>query len=433
MKETAELLHLNKEGFMNEGRADVLVIGAGVVGLSVAYFAALKGAKVLILEKGEVGSGSSSGNAGLLVHSYFEPLPAPGIITEAMRGLFGSEGFFRIQPRFDPSFLFWLLRFSRFCNPRDFEAHSRLLTKLNNEALGIHLDFAARSGESYEFSRKGLLFLYINNRRWEESQRRALRASEFGLETQILSGDEARHEEPALGDRVVGGVRYLSDAGLNPLRFIEWLAKSASALGAGIMPHCEVYGFRASGKKLRSVLTTKGEFQGDQLVLAAGAWLKGLGRLLGVHLPVEGGKGISQTFRAPPPSLMQPLILDEHHVAVSPLSGALRVTGLLELSGTDLCLRQRQVEGIRQASSLYLPVLKTMTPNDVWRGLRPCTPDGLPLLGKLKAWNNVFVAGGHDTKGMTLGPLTGELMSRLLEGREPREYGKELSPGRYGA
>jgi len=182
---------------MNEGRADVLVIGAGVVGLSVAYFAALKGAKVLVLEKGDIGSGSSSGNAGLLVPSYFEPLPAPGIIREALRGLFSSEGFFRIQPRFDPSFLFWLLRFARFCNPRDFEAHSRLLTKLNKEALGIHLDFAARGGESYEFSRKGLLFLYINQSRWEESQRRALRASEFGLETQILSGDEARHGEPA--------------------------------------------------------------------------------------------------------------------------------------------------------------------------------------------------------------------------------------------
>jgi D-amino-acid dehydrogenase len=418
---------------MNAGRADVVVIGAGVVGLSVAYFAALKGAKVLVLEKGDIGSGSSSGNAGLLVSSFFAPLPAPGIIAEAMRGLFGSQGFFRIQPRFDPSLLFWLLRFARFCNSRDFEAHSRLLTKLNKEALGIHIDFAARGGESYEFSRKGLLFLYINKSRWEESQRRALRASGFGLKTEILSGDEARDAEPAAGDRVVGGVRYFSDAGLNAVRFIEWLAKSASALGVAIMTHCEVYAFRTSGKQVRSVLSTGGQFQGDQVVMAAGAWLKGLGRLLGVHLPVEGAKGISQTFCGPPVSVMQPLILDEHHVAVSPLSGALRMTGLLELSGTDLSLRQRRVEGVRQGASLYLPVLKTMTPNDVWRGLRPCTPDGLPLLGKLRAWNNVFVAGGHDTKGMTLGPLTGELMSGLLEGRDPREYVKELSPQRFGA
>jgi D-amino-acid dehydrogenase len=418
---------------MNDRQADVLVIGAGVVGLSVAYFSARKGAKVLVIEKGEVGAGSSSGNAGLIVPSYFEPLPAPGVIRKSLPDLFNPQGFFGIRPRFDPSFFLWLLRFARFCNRRDFESHSELLLHLNKEALRVHLDFAALGGAAYEFSRKGLLLLYLTRKRWEESQQRAMKASRFGLGTEILSGDEVRHAEPAAGKGVVGGVRYFADAGLNPLRFIHWLADSASTAGAGITTDCEVYAFRTSGKRLRSVLTTRGEFQADQVVLAAGAWLKDMGRLLDVHLPVEGGKGISQTFYGSTGAVMEPLILDEHHVAVSPLAGALRVTGLLELSGTDLSLSQRRVKGIRQAASLYLPELKTMNPNEVWRGLRPCTPDGLPLLGRLTSWSNVFVAGGHNTKGMTVGPLTGELVSRLLDGLDIREYGKAFSPGRFGA
>jgi D-amino-acid dehydrogenase len=416
---------------MSGRRADVIVIGAGVVGLSVAYYASLKGAEVLVLEKGETGSGSSSGNAGLVVPSYFEPLPGPGVIGEALKHLLSPQGFFGIRPRLDPSLLCWLVRFARSCNQRDFEARCRILAKLNDEALGLHLELAEMGGQEYAFSQKGLLFLYLDKARLEEAQERASRAAEFGIRTEIISGDEVRKAEPAAGERVVGGVRYFSDAALSPFLFLEWLTKRACSAGALIRTHCEVYGFRVSGKRLGSVLTTKGEFQGDQVVLAAGAWLKSLGRLLGLQLPVEGGKGISQTFYGSCWSVEQPLILDESHVAVSPLPGALRVTGLLELAGTDLTLSQRRVRGIRNAASLYLPAVRAMEPDEIWRGLRPCTPDGLPLLGRLGPWINVFVAGGHDTKGMTLGPLTGQVLSRLLAGESIGHAEKELRPKRF--
>lgn len=416
---------------MSGRRADVIVIGAGVVGLSVAYYASLKGAKVFVLEKGETGSGSSSGNAGLVVPSYFEPLPGPGVIGEAFKHLLSPEGFFGIRPRLDPSFLCWLARFARSCNRRNFEARCRILAKLNDEALRAHLELAEMGGQEYAFSQKGLLFLYLNEARLKEARERASRAAGFGLRTEIITGDAVRRAEPTAGDRVVGGVRYFSDAGLNPLLFLEWLARRACAAGALITTQCEVYGFRTSGKRLRSVLTTKGEFQGDQVVLAAGAWLKNLGKLLGLKLPVEGGKGISQTFYGSCWSVEQPLILDEHHVAVSPLPGALRVTGLLELAGTDLTLSQRRVRGIRHAACLYLPALRTMEPDEIWRGLRPCTPDGFPLVGRLSPWINVFVAGGHDTKGMSLGPLTGQYLSRLLAGESIGYAENELRPERF--
>lgn len=416
---------------MNKGWADVIIIGGGVVGLSVAYYTSLKGAKVLVLEKGDLGSGSSSGNAGLIVPSYFEPLPGPGVIAEALKHLLSPEGFFAIRPRLDPPFLRWLAWFARFCNQKDFEAGSRILARLNDEALKIHLELSATGGREYEFSQKGLLFLYLSKKKFEEARERASRAEGFGLRTEILSGDQARKAEPAAGDRVLGGIRYFSDAGMNPLRFVEWLARKAGTSGAVIMTQCEVYGFRTSGKRLRSVLTTTGEYRGDQVVLAAGAWLRGLGSMLGLRLPVEGGKGISQTFHGAGWSVGQPLILEEYHVAVSPLGGALRVTGLLELAGTDLTLSRRRVGGVRNAASLYLPAIKGMEPREVWRGLRPCTPDGLPLLGRVRKWSNVLVAGGHDTKGMTLGPLTGQYLSRLLAGEPVGLVQEKLGPDRF--
>jgi len=416
---------------MSDRRADVIVIGGGVVGLSTAYYASLNGAKVLVHEKGQVGEGASSGNAGLVVSSYFEPLPGPGVIGEALKHLANPEGFFGIRPCLDVSFLAWLARFWKSCTSRDFAERSRILAELNKEAMKAHLDLAAVGGSDYEFTRKGLLYLYLTEAGLQKARARASVADGFGLKAEILSKDEARSMEPAAGERVVGGVRYLSDAALNPLLFVEWLAAKAREAGAVLLPRCEAYGFRTSGKRVHTVLTTKGEFRADQVVLAAGAWLKGLGKMFGVHLPVEGGKGISQTFYRSGWSVRQPLILGDYHVAVSPLAGAVRVTGLLELSGTDLSLSRRRVKGIRKAAGLYLPAFREKEPDEVWRGLRPCTPDGLPLLGRVAPWRNLFVAGGHDTKGMTLGPLTGRSVSRLLEGKGIGSLQKELSPDRF--
>jgi len=417
---------------MTHRKVDVLVVGGGIIGVSTAYFAALKGADVLILEKSEIGSGSSGGNAGLIVPSYFEPLPGPGMVKEGVSGIFNVDGFFGLRPRLDPAFFWWLMRFITFCTNRHCESGIRIITALNEEALRIHLEFAERGGTEYDFKRSGLLFLFLEKRRLAEAENRAAKASKYGIKAEVLVGDQIQAVEPLAGENVTGGVRYLSDLRLNPALFLRWLSQRATMLGAEIISQCEVYGFRTSAEgSVKQVLTTKGEFRADQIVLATGAWLRPLGKCLGVSVPVEGGKGISQTFYSPKVNLAQPLILGEHHIAVSSLTGAMRVTGLLELTGTDLTLDRRRVEGIHRAATRYVPALGEMQPGEVWRGLRPCTPDGLPLIGRLRHHNNVIIAGGHDTKGMTLGPLTGSFVAQLLSGQELPMFGKELSPRRF--
>jgi D-amino-acid dehydrogenase len=416
---------------MKDRQADVLIIGAGVVGLSVAYYAASAGAKVVVLERGEIGAGSSRGNAGLIVPSFFDPLPGPGVIGEGLRHLFDQEGFFGIQARPDPRFMFWLLRFARHCNRREFNSNSELLMRLNHEGLQVHLELARLGGAEYDFSQKGLLYLFLSGQRFIQARERAARARDSGIASEVFSGDEIRAVEPAAGRAVMGGIRYLTDAGLDPARFIEWLARQSAAWGVRIMTQTEVFDFHLGRNRVNSVLTTKGEFRAEQVVLAGGAWLAPLGRRFGVKLPVEGGKGISQTFSKPKMTVRQPLILEEHHVAVSPLSNALRITGVLELSGLDLTLNPDRVRGIHRSAGRYLPMIEPLHPSEVWRGLRPCTPDGLPLVGRLHSLNNVIVAGGHDTKGMTLGPLTGRHVTRLLAGQSIGNFEHRLSPSRF--
>ena len=416
---------------MNERQADVLIIGAGVVGLSVAYYAASAGAKVVVLERVEIGAGSSSVNAGLIVPSFFEPLPGPGVIEEGLRHFFDHDGFFGMQMRPDPRFLFWLLRFARHCNRKDLHSSSQVFMRLNREGVQVHQELARLGGWEYGFSQKGLLYLFLSAKRFIQGRERAARAMDSGFASEVFSGDEVRDVEPAAGRAVIGGIRFLTDAGLDPAKFLEWLAMQASAWGVRIKTETEVFDFQLGRNRVNSVLTTKGEFRAEQVVLAGGAWLAPLGRRLGVNLPVEGGKGISQTFSRPKMNIRQPLILEEHHVAVSPLSNALRITGALELSGLDLTINPDRVRGIHRSASRYLPLIEPLNPSEIWRGLRPCTPDGLPLVGRLQSLNNVIVAGGHDTKGMTLGPVTGQYVTRLLAGQAFSDFEQRLSPSRF--
>jgi D-amino-acid dehydrogenase len=409
---------------------DVLVIGGGVVGLSVAYYASLAGADVTVLERGAIGSGSSSGNAGLVVPSFFEPLPSPGVIREALGQVLNPEGFFGIKARVDPSVFSWLLRFARFSNQRHFHQAVDLFLTLNAEGLAEHLQMAKAGGEQYGFAQKGLLFLFLKRERLDRAVEKAERAARAGIFCQVLSRQEVHDLEPEASEEVVGGIRYRTDAMLQPALFLRWLRKQAEAKGAHVLEQTEVYGFRLNRGRVRAVLTTKGFQKVEQVVLAAGAWIRPIGRWLGVNLPVEGGKGISLTFTKPKPKASQPLILDEH-VAVSPFSDALRITGVLELAGLDMTLNPARVHGLQRMVMRYFPALKGLRPTEVWRGLRPCVPDGLPLLGRLHPYANVIVAGGHDTRGISLGPVTGRYVVRLLGGESLHDVGKRLSPNRF--
>jgi D-amino-acid dehydrogenase len=253
----------------------------------------------------------------------------------------------------------------------------------------------------------------------------------YGIQSRILSGDEVRNLDPSIGLKVLGAVQHTIDGRLNPLAFMEWLYREAKDKGVHFKTGTEVFGFDKTRQRIEKIYTTRGNFKADQVVLAAGAWTAPLSKKLGLRLPIQGAKGYSLTFRRPPDSPRIPIILQESHIAMTPLKERFRITGMLEISGLDGGIDLKKIKTIQNHANTYMPQLNKMELMEIWRGFRPCTPDGLPIIGKVESFNNLWIASGHATKGMTLGPVTGKLISAMLAGKSIGPIAPALRVNRF--
>jgi D-amino-acid dehydrogenase len=416
---------------MQTRKVDVIVVGGGVIGVSIAYYTASRGASVLLIERGRIGSGSSYGNAGLLVPSHCQPLPSPGVISKGLRYLLDPAGPFYVRLRPDMDLARWLWSFCRSCTQRHLYHSVGIFRKLSIESLELHQELAARGGSEYEYTQKGLLTLYSEEKSFNEGQDYASLMKSYGIEATVLSSGQVREMEPHVGPRVIGGLFHGIDGSLDPAAFVGWLARETEAQNVQYLTDTEVFWLEASHRKVTKVSTTHGDFRGDQIVLASGAWIPRLALQLGIKVPIRAAKGYSMTFQRPENSPMLPLLLDDARVAVTPYSSTLRLAGTLELSGMDPSIDRARLEAILSQTYHYLPTLGGMDIKEIWAGIRPCTPDGLPVLGKLHPYSNVFIAGGHGTKGMLLGPVTGQYMSRMLSGESIGMMERSLKANRF--
>ncbi|MGH7418943.1 MAG: NAD(P)/FAD-dependent oxidoreductase, partial [Candidatus Rokuibacteriota bacterium] len=251
-----------------------------------------------------------------------------------------------------------------------------------------------------------------------------------GIAAKVLDAEGARTLEPALRADLAGGVHFPDDAHLTPDRFVRGLARVAEGLGARLLTGTEVLGFTRRGRRVGKVETTRGDLAADQVVLAAGSWSGQLAADLGLELPLESAKGYSVTCERPLGGPRMPLLLGESRVAVTPLDDALRFAGTLELAGLDLSINRRRVAAIRRAVPHYL-FEERYTVREIWRGLRPCSPDGLPYLGRSARHDNLIVATGHAMIGVSLGPVTGALVAQLAAGEAPKLDLGLLRPERF--
>jgi D-amino-acid dehydrogenase len=252
-----------------------------------------------------------------------------------------------------------------------------------------------------------------------------------GATVELLDGAAARAAEPALRPGVVGALHCPEDALLVPDRFVKGLARHAAGQGVRLVTGAEAIGFRTQGDRIAAVETTRGEFTGDTVVLAAGAWSPGVGRALGLRVPIQPAKGYSLTYRRPARGPAIPLLPAEGRFSVTPMGEFLRFGGTLELAGMDLTINRRRVAALRRAALDCLEGLDGLELLEIWRGLRPCTPDGLPLIGRSRRFENLIVAAGHAMVGMSLGPVTGSLVARIAAGATLPPDLRLLDPDRF--
>ncbi len=410
---------------------EVLVIGGGVVGVCAAYYLGRLGRKVTLVEKGAICAGSSFGNAGLVVPSHSVPLAAPGVAFKALGWMFNPDSPFYIEPRFDAARWRWLWRFWR----SGTEAHVRravpLLRDLHLASKGLFAELTRLEGMACAYEERGVLYAFNTGQGLDGGVAEAERLRGAGLPPQVL--DRAQVEKlEGLEVRVEGGVYYPQDAHLVPDRFVRGLSGHLAGQGAEVLEHTEVLGLVRQGGRVGLVQTTRGDFAPREVVLAAGSWSPLLAGQLGFVLPIQPAKGYSITFKKPQACPAVPLLLGEAKVGVTPMGEWLRFAGTLELAGLNLSLSQRRVEAILRAVPTYIPGLDptAMELVEVWRGLRPCTPDGLPFLGRVPGCENLTVAAGHATIGLSLGPITGKLVSQVVCGTPQMDLGL-LRVGRF--
>jgi D-amino-acid dehydrogenase len=401
-------------------KTDILIIGGGSVGLNCAYYLLKSGRKVTIIDSNEVAKGSSAGNAGHIVPSHIIPLSAPGIVPTAVKWLLDPKNSpFSMKISLDPKYISWLLQFTLACSEANVQRAIPPLNSLGQLSAKNFSQMIAEEKFDCQYQEKGLLFLYKTEDAFKGGKHEAELMQKHGIPVDVLDKAALHDREPAARDEVLGGVHFTGDSHLNPALFLKLLADRVRSMGAEVFENTPVTGFDVADGNIRAVKTSAGDFEAAEIILAAGAWTPLVARdLRGLNIPVQSARGYSMTMSATKVMPRHALLLGERRVAVSPMGDLLRFTGRLELSNIDTTVNAKHIAGIERAVREYIHVDEKLTVHETWAGLRPTTPDGMPMIGRSPSYRNLILATGHAMLGLSLGAGTGQVVAELVNGKE---------------
>jgi D-amino-acid dehydrogenase len=408
---------------------DVAVIGGGAVGVCTAWELARDGASVALLERGpELAWGCSAGNAGIVGPSHVLPLATPSAVRDGLRWMTRPDSPFYVRP--SPGVVPWLGRFAAASAPGRVRRSREVLRGLALRSADVHAGLASL-GLDTGYRQAGLLNVFARESAFAAARRDALEDERHGIAHEVLSAEDLRVAAPRFAGDFAGGILTPAEAHCDPHRFVTAVGAEARRLGVALQTGVEVLELRRSGGRIESLWTTEGDLAVGELVVAAGVWTPRLASQLGVELPIEAGKGYHVDVPAGDHDPELPIWLHEDRVVVTPLDGKVRFAGTMELSGVNHDVSPRRVAAIGAAVGRVLPGLAARPPAHIWRGLRPCTPDGLPVIGRPPAIENATLATGHGMWGLQLAPVTAELVGRVLSGDDDAEEMEPLRADRF--
>jgi len=271
----------------------------------------------------------------------------------------------------------------------------------------------------FNFIQNGLLMVSQTKEGVKTAVEELSLVEKHDVKGKVLTPEEITKLEPSLIGNIQGGVYFTDDAHAEPLKVVKTLEKLALSLGVKIITNCEVYDFKVSNNKIHSLLTTKGEIAADLYVLATASWSVRLAKILKLNVPILGGKGyaiITDPLEVTPKI---PLMLVEKKIAITPRENTLRIAGTLELVDQDDSITTRRVEAIIKGTRQFLRLPQNPKTYEIWRGLRPCTPDGVPMIGKSHKHENLYLCTGHQMLGLQSAPGSARLLGDLMTGSEP--------------
>lgn len=419
---------------MSEAK-QVVVCGGGIVGLCCAHSLAAEGHRVTLLERDAADHDTcAGGSAGYVSPSHVIPLAAPGMVALGLKWMLSSRSPFYIKPRLDADLFRWGWHFMRSCNKQNVARAAPVLADLCLKSRELFVALAGVSKNEFQLEKQGLLNLCRTQEKLDhEAHGLAKLANELGVEARVLNARETAALEPGARLDVIGSVYFPIDAHLTPRRFTAEITRRLRAAGVTLKFGTPVTGWRTTHGRIAAAVTPAGEVAGDEFVLAGGSWSPTMLTDLGIRLPMQAGKGYSLTLDRPRLKLTKPLILTEARIAVTPMGDTLRFGGTMEVSGLSSPVRPERVRQIIESVPKYLPEINESDFDGVqpWHGLRPVSPDGMPYVGRFAHCENLLAACGHAMLGVTLAPITGQLIAEIVAGRKPSVALETLNPDRF--
>lgn len=394
----------------------VVVAGGGIIGMCTAYYLKKEGHDVVVIERGDLKSGTSFGNAGYISPSHFIPLASPGIIAKGMKWMMSSTSPFYIKPRLNMDLIKWGLTFWKRSGQSTMERNIPHMNAILQLSRQLTSEIKNDLGNSFRMEEKGCLMLYKSEHTEKHEIELAKEAAELNIETQIFNAKEVQQMEPDVELNVRGGILYPIDCHLHPGDLMATIKKYLDDNGVEFKLNTTITGFEKNAGVITKIVTDKGDVAGDEYVLATGSWLPLVTKELGIDILLQAGKGYSMTFENISKNIKYPAILVDDRVAMTPMGADLRMGGTMEISGIGSPTLMKRVNSIFSAAKSYYPNLPVEfpKPEKIWSGLRPLSPDGLPYIGRHSAYKNLVIAGGHAMLGISLAAATGKLIEEII-------------------
>ena len=400
---------------------NIIIIGGGIIGLSTAYYLQKEGHQVTVIDKSDFTSGASYVNAGFITPSHIVSLASPGMITQGIKWMFNSSSPFYVKPRLDADFLKWTWAFKKSANAKKVAASIPVIRDINLLSRDLYEGIKTSNDFNFHYEHKGLMMYYQSDKVGEHEWELGEKALKAGLHAEHLSSMEAiRKHEPTADLNVKGAVYFDCDAHMTPSDFMPEMVTYLKSKGVQILANEEVKDIEVSNQVISKLITDKGIYTADEVVLAAGSWSPLLTKKLGLKIPIQAGKGYRINVERET-NITIPSILCEAKVAVTPMTGFTRFAGTMEIDGINHNINPARVNAIADAATNFYNGLEISQKEkkEAECGLRPCSPDGLPYIGKSSKCNNLTIAAGHAMMGWSLGPATGKLVTEIISNNKP--------------
>jgi D-amino-acid dehydrogenase len=396
-----------------------VVVGAGIIGIAIAYELQRRGDAVILLDKDAPGMGASYGNMASIAVTEFMPASRPGIWAQMPKWLLDPEGPVRIRPGYLPKLAPWFLRFIAASRPsklRELEAAGAVLCGRALEDLNALLK---ETGLAHMLSAEGCLSLYADDAEFRADREHLEVLERFDLRHEVLGTNAIRDLEPALTTKIGRAVLFPDNRSLaDPYKLVVALSEKFQGLG-GRIEEGDVSGFEHREDGVAALRLADGRsLAAARVVLAAGAFTARLSALLREHIPIETERGYHTQIMEPGISMRHSIIWPARAFMVTPTAGGIRVGGTIEMAGLDAPPDYRRAKVLVKRAQEALPDLKARQATQ-WMGHRPALPDTVPVMGQSAKRRNVWYATGHGHLGLTYAATTGRLMADLITGIEP--------------